>query len=101
MGDTLTVADVLERATDRERELGTHADLYERIHAFLEVISKETYAAYDAVRDKPECTALMSVHRTVLQIKAEYRGLVAGNRVDVEIYAKLREAAALAREQDK
>lgn len=88
--------DVLEKATAREADLAAHADLYERIHTFMEGLSKETYAAYDAVRDKPECTVLMDVHRTVLAIKSDYRGLVAGNREDVEIYAALRARHALA-----
>lgn len=93
----MDVGDFLDKAADRERELAAHADLYERIYTFLEGLSKETFAAYDTARDKPECSLLMRVHRTVLDIKADYRGLVTGNRADVEIYAALREAATLAR----
>lgn len=87
------VADVLERAAERERELAAHADVYDRIHAFLDELSKETYAAY------LECAALRSFHMSVLQIKSDYRGLVVGNREDVEIYAALRSAATAARQQ--
>jgi hypothetical protein len=74
---------------DRIALLSAHADLYEEIWSFMEDLTKRTFADYDGKRDQPEVRNLMAKHRTALGIRDDYRGLVRGNREDVELYRQL------------
>jgi NADPH-dependent glutamate synthase beta subunit-like oxidoreductase len=92
------IADVLDKAAEREAVLNDCADLFEEIAEFMTGVCKRTFAAYDAMRGDARVISLMRKHRQALSVRDDYRGLARENREDARHYAVLREAAAKARE---